>query len=110
MTNANDSAAQQLAAHVKAARSLSIRVTDVPVDLLDALLTERAQLIARTPVIPAGEPSINDVVQSITDDMQHQGIPIWHSRWAPEGCTCPWPWPTEAGHILESCPHYEKEA
>lgn len=44
MAGIHDNAAQQLAAHVKAAHSLSIRVTDVPVDLLASLLDERAEL------------------------------------------------------------------
>lgn len=105
MTAAADSAAATLTAKIKAARSLSLRFTDVQVHQLEALLEERTQLLAaHSHDTPASE-----LVQAIVEDLQQRGIPIYRQRAAPDTCSCPWPWGTEAGHILRACPHYEDD-
>lgn len=102
MSTPAETAAANLAATVKAARSLSLRVTDVGVHQLETLLAERAELLAAD-----GRATTSDLVQGIVEDLQRRGVPIYRQRYAPEICTCPWPWGTDAGHILRDCPYYE---
>lgn len=48
------------------------------------------------------------VMNAIVAGEVRAGRPVAGSRWAPVGCTCPWPWPMSDGrHILTGCPHYE---
>jgi len=44
-------------------------------------------------------------VNAVVDADERAGIPIARSQWAPEDCTCPWPWPL-GGHVRVDCPHY----
>jgi hypothetical protein len=45
------------------------------------------------------------IVTRIVEGDEQAGIPTARSQWAPDGCTCPWPWPLD-GHIRLGCPHY----
>lgn len=46
------------------------------------------------------------VVTRLVEADERDGHPVASSQWAPDGCTCPWPWPLDGVHILLDCPHY----
>lgn len=46
------------------------------------------------------------VLGAFFDAEERRGGPLPRSRWAPAGCTCPWPWPTDGRHVRQGCPHY----
>lgn len=49
---------------------------------------------------------LSSVVTRIAEADERDGHPVARSQWAPAGCTCPWPWPLDGGHIRLTCPHY----
>jgi len=49
------------------------------------------------------------IVSRLVEADERDGHPTARSQWAPDGCTCPWPWPLDGGHIRLDCPH-RKEA
>lgn len=55
---------------------------------------------------PMGSEPLASIVTRIVEGDELSGVPTGRAQWAPGGCTCPWPWPLEDGHIRTSCPHY----
>jgi hypothetical protein len=45
------------------------------------------------------------VVTRIVEADEQDGHPTARAQWAPEGCTCPWPWPLDDGHVRLDSPH-----
>lgn len=46
------------------------------------------------------------IVTRLVDADERDGRPVARSRWAPVGCTCPWPFPLDGNHARLDCPHY----
>jgi hypothetical protein len=44
-------------------------------------------------------PVINSIIDQ--EEAEHG---LARSKWAPENCTCPWPWPLNGRHIRTNCP------
>jgi hypothetical protein len=37
-------------------------------------------------------------------DREEAEYGIAKSQWAPQDCTCPWPWPLNGHHVRSNCP------